>query len=225
MGHDQRRADKEAAEAKEAERKDILQRVELRWPQSRFPRFPNDHKNLGSWEILLQRWPASPSTDAERQENEEKFWALWVEEFSTNGGGKKHLKPKQEILDVYKDAEVWIHRQYYAATGIYIEAYHGPEYKRLSDKFENARKGLPLMVDTKNAGSMAKMSRAETEMRAAREKFEAYDTEGRKKHFEKWGEWFFLHVEMAFTGFDKGHFGPTVPDASPNHPASDDLAY
>jgi hypothetical protein len=142
----------------------------------------------GWWSRMLKMWIQPPRDDAERAEREAKFWGIYATAFTVlNSARQPVLKPKQEILDFFRCWEKWIFRDFYAATGVI----HKTIVEDWVRHFVNAKEALAL--DRKKFPDGYKAKEVEKALNAQ----ERFIREIAPAHYEKWGEWFFSHVQQA----------------------------
>jgi hypothetical protein len=174
------------------------------------------------WDRMLQMYPAPPRDDGEREQREAGFWDMYAEHFKiTNASGRLSLRPKQDILDFFKSWEKWVFRDYFAATGVIRKTI--------------VEESIRLVVDVANANAIitygSNTSVSNNEKRQAIEKAENAESNFVQitlpAHYEKWGGWFFFHIQEAFNKRNqtKPPFGPQNPTTPPNHPAQPDLSH
>ncbi len=167
------------------------------------------------WESMLEAYPNPPISEEERKAREAQFWQYSANKFiHENADGRLYLEPKQEILDFFIAYEKWIFRGYYAATGLIIKTFYGEEliehimrkpastkwlsYHEIPNKAETMssvfaayRKGYEKSWNEKNRITVERENdRHQQEANAYLKSVDA--------HREKWGEWYFFHVEQAF---------------------------
>jgi len=152
------------------------------------------------WNAMLSMYPKPPADELERKQREEAFWqryaAMWT---VTNSTGQQVLSPKQNVLDGFKYSEKWVFRDFYAATGIVHETIMKEAVYR--------REAAVKLYRERDA-----------ETRFENETFPA--------HMEKWGEWFFFHIQDAFGKMTTdAKQRPDSPTTRRDHPARDHLRY
>jgi len=181
------------------------------------------------WRRLIDLYPKPPQDDVEREQREEEFWQNWCNHFTiTNAQGQPVLKPKQDVLDYFRSCEKWIFREYYAATGIVNQTIA----KSLVEQMLELSAAIKNVGWYKNKGINANSNnpyfgRAEAKVEALEDAIARFARNDIPAHLEKWGGWFYFHIQEAFNRQHEGQsdFGPQSATTPTQHPAQDDLSY
>jgi TPR repeat protein len=175
---------------------------------------------LETWNALLARYPTPPSDELERKQREEALWerhaALWT---VNNSAGQPALKPKQSLLDWFRGYEKWVFREFYAATGVVHETIVKEWVFHRAEVVKAYRMANGILDDRS-------VSTVQHALEKAKDAENRFHKETYPAHMEKWGEWFFFHIQEAFDtlqGMQADH-GPRSPTTRTD-PADDDLAY
>ncbi len=173
------------------------------------------------WSRMLRMYPQPPRDEAEREQREAGFWHMYAQHFSVVDSTQKPvLKPKQDILDFFKYWEKWIFRDFYAATGVVHKSIVEETVRHVFD-YEDAR-AMKTFGDNTSLSNTQK--RQETDKALDAEKRFVHET--LPAHYEKWGGWFYFHVQQSFQAQHQteADYGPQSAVSSA-HPADDDLSY
>jgi len=158
------------------------------------------------WQSTFKAFPLAPRNEHERKQREQLFWDRYATKWTVvNSARQPALKAKQDIADYFKKSEKWVFREFYAATGIVHETI--------------CRKYAALIVDQRSAKEPGEIEKA----RDALKRFERDDLPA---HMEKWGEWFYFHIQGAFKKMATDpKQSPESPTTRRDHPARDHLRY
>ncbi len=203
-----RAVDAEAAAARQvvaAEIDALKSVVDARFPESDFPRTPEgmiqDFGNSPNfredfwdvWKKILEVWPEPPQDELIRQQREELYWNEEVRRnLVESEDGVARLRSKPLIISKWASQEKWHSRKYFAATGILQRSVYGHEFIynwKITDDSRNV-KGW----NTADATSRSKMEATHK----ARDFIKDFFLHTIRDHEEKWGNWYFFHVEQAY---------------------------
>jgi TPR repeat protein len=175
---------------------------------------------LEAWNALLARYPTPPSDELERKQREEALWeryaALWTVK---NSAGQPALTPKQSLLDWFRGYEKWVFREFYAATGVVHETIVKEWVFHRAEVVKAYKMGTGV-------GDTDAASRARHAIEKAEDAEKRFDKETYPAHMEKWGEWFFFHIQEAFKRMAaNANQNSESPTTRRDHPARDHLRY
>jgi hypothetical protein len=173
------------------------------------------------WRTIMEAFPKPPTDSADSKKREMQLWSDYLHSYFLvgHGDGTFSMKPRQDIIDKFRNEEKWIFRYYYAATGDIKKSIYEDFFRLLTrhDDLSGIR-SMRLVATEQERISELKQTRSELDS-FARNKIEP--------HMEKWGEWFFSNIEDAFRAVHAkaSDFGPPTATTPPQHPAQDDLSY
>lgn len=182
---------------KAAEKALLWQQIDERFPPHLFPRIPEgvarhwwalpkgdlpltlrdgDPEN---WLRIIRSYPRPPASEAERLAAERRFWASKVSVYLVvNMDGTIGLKPKQAIIEDWWPSAHLVFREFFAATGIHHESLYSHHW------VSHVSSSLSLFDLAGRASAQAYL-----------EHFRSREVPA---HKERWGEWYFLHIQRAF---------------------------
>ncbi len=205
-----------------------------RRPSAIEPIFEDD--SIQTWAKILAKYPKPPLTDEDRKAREKQFWSDLIQRHIVHlSDGTAGLTPKQQIIDYWWSFERWIFREYYAATGVFIDSfftaefldaaakrYGSPYFRELGRKevLENriaprnlkraAEKNLPSYAkDPAGTGIPRVMAGYLDAMTQRAAQVFSSRLAGIEAHKERWGEWYFLNIVQAF---QQAHGDPIKDD-------------
>jgi hypothetical protein len=149
----------------------------------------------------LAEWPTPPQDDEDRQRREELYWNReFAKYLIEDGTGEPRLRPKQEIINAWFWLEKWHFRNYYAATGVVQRSVYTHDFidkRGVLEKYKHVKSW-----NTRNITQQSAMAEHEK----ATEFLKNFDNNVVPQHIEKWGGWYFFHVEQAY----KKAFAPST---------------
>jgi len=238
------RAEAAAAATRRRDRGPLLARIEERFPPRKLffvsdklrsilnmgtnQRNPAIFEDYDDWWVnMLERYPEPPRNMAESKEREQAFWTRYADNYTTKStDGQPSLKPQQYIMDDFRTWEKWIFRDYYAATGT-INKTIIEEISRLTFEENEALEYSKFYTDKNSTSTNPHRMKARDKFEQASKATRQFLDDTMPAHYDKWGKWFFFHVEEAFNRRHQTetNYGPQTPTTPTEHPAHDDLAY
>ena len=213
--HRQERAAQAAAEAQrnaaaaveQKRQQEIWKQAEERIPERWFPRHPPilvedgwnpvlHREDWWEWWEHVLRWPAElPKTEIERQRREGEWWENQLANATIKDeNGNDVLRDKQTIIEYWWQREKWLAREYYAATGVVIDVLFT---KQILTNLKNSIEYNRKVKDERNSRTSAGPSVWVQALNEASSRTEQFNSNVVPQHKEKWGNWFFFHIEQA----------------------------